>query len=284
MSKETKIIAFATQKGGVGKTMTCWHTIGVLAKEGKRILAIDVDAQANLTSNFGFDNTEFYQPNNMPYGTCQIFRSAGAGRVVDPADININSVIIKSPLDIMPTVDLIPSHIFLSVVDNTLGQVSFKEKILQTFLEYYEDIMGEYDYILIDTAPNMFPINQNAFLTSDSIILISDPSIHSIDGMEVFIEQWKQISKVAKIDFNIKAVLLNNVDGRTTQKEDFYGFCQEHEELQALLLDTFVPQAIALRQSETDCTPIIFNKDSKVKHLQEVYNKIVEELKTKEVL
>ena len=184
----------------------------------------------------------------------------------------------------MPTVDLIPSHIYLSLADTYISQVSFREQILSRFLDYYSDVINEYDYILIDTAPNMFPINQNAFLSSDSIILISDPSVHSIDGMEVFINNWKSISKYAKKDYNIKAIVFNNVDMRSKQKEQFYSYCQDKPELQEMLLKTFVPQAIALRNTELSCLPISFSKDGNDKKLEQTYMDIVEELRNKGVI
>lgn len=282
-NSKTKIITFATQKGGVGKTMTCWHVLGVLAKEGKKVLALDVDPQANLTANFGVDNNELYS-NNVAYGTCQIFNSNGSNQVVEPKDIDLNSVIIKHPIPELKNVDLIPSHIYLSLADTFLAQVSFKEQILSRFMEYYSDIINQYDYILIDTAPNMFPINQNSFLSSDSIVLVSDPSIHSIDGMEVFINNWKSITKYAKKEYNIKAIILNNVDMRTKQKEQFYSYCQGKEELQEMLLDAFVPQAIALRNTELSCLPISYSKDNSDKKLEQVYIDIVNELKNKGVI
>ena len=279
-----KIVAFATQKGGVGKTMTCWNIAGVLAKHGKKVLAIDLDPQSNLTSNFGLDNTELYPANNKPYGACQIFNTSN-GAITDPKDVDINSVIVKSPLDdIMPNVDLIPSHLFLSKADTNLSQIAFKEKTLNRFLEYYSSIINQYDYILIDTAPNMFPVNQNAFLTADSIILLADPSIHSIDGMDMFIDTWSQVSKVAGIEFNINTIILNNVDMRSKQQEKFYSYCENNELLNAMLLDTFIPQAIELRNTEVNSIPIIFNEESKNKALRDRYEQIVKELEEREVL
>ncbi|QIA71976.1 AAA family ATPase (plasmid) [Spiroplasma citri] len=77
----------------------------------------------------------------------------------------------------------------------------------------------KYDYILIDTNPSLNVTNINAYSVANSIILISDNSIHSLRAIDVIGNMWETISKKTKNWNNIKAIILNNFDSYSISKD-----------------------------------------------------------------
>ena len=139
-----KTIAISNQKGGVGKTTTAVSLSVALARQGKRVLLIDADSQADATKYLGVENPDELQNtlstamhciiNDLPYKTGEYIQSHPEG------------------------LDFVPSSIDLSSVEVELVNAMSRERILKTFLD---DVRGKYDYVLIDCPPSlgMMPVN-----------------------------------------------------------------------------------------------------------------------------
>ena len=119
-----KIIALTNQKGGVGKTTTCCAICGGLAQMGKKVLAIDLDPQGNLSFSLGIDDEDAYTIYDVFKGNCDISDAVQKGGICD----------------------VIASNILLSGVELELTGVG-REYILR---EQMETIRDEYDYIIPD--------------------------------------------------------------------------------------------------------------------------------------
>ena len=128
-----KIIAFANQKGGVGKTTTCVNIAAYLAVMGKKILILDMDPQGNATSGVGIEKTP---------ETKTIYN------VID-GDAFVHEVVLPTYID---GLDIIPSTVDLAGAEIDLSQMSSREKIVKNILGR---IKNNYDFILID-CPHFF--------------------------------------------------------------------------------------------------------------------------------
>ena len=126
----TQIIAFANQKGGVGKTTTAINLAACLAEKGKKVLVIDTDPQGNTTSGLGVDKNDL---ENTVYelilGEC-----------------SVQECILRNVID---GVSVIPSNVNLAAAEIELIGVEKKEYILKREIDWVKDL---YDYVLIDTA------------------------------------------------------------------------------------------------------------------------------------
>ena len=139
-----RIIAVANHKGGVAKTTSCVNVAAALSKMGRRVLLVDVDPQANLTSSFTDESK---------------------------IEVSIYDAMKGAPAPIMhigDNLDLIPSHIDLAGADMVFSNRIAREQILRDILDGLKD---SYDYIIIDTPPALGLVTINALTAAQSVII-----------------------------------------------------------------------------------------------------------------
>jgi len=261
-----KVISVGTSKGGVGKSSVAFNLAGVLSEKYK-ILLIDVDPQANLTLNVGVDVTA----NNLK--TVQNIFQANA---------SFEEVVFKSPIDALPNIDIIPSSIFLIETELQIISLAGREYILSNFILDNKNELELYDYIIIDTCPGLGTLNQNAFVASDSIILVSDISNNGIQGAEVFIALWGDMIQRLRKENNVSSLILNNFDRRLKLSHELVDYCKANEVIKDIFLNTVIYNSVKVKETELSHQPInILYKNS---NIHEAYKSIVEELKERNVI
>ena len=149
-----RVIAIAKQKGGVGKTTTT-SNLGIgLAKQGKRVLLIDADAQGSLTASLGYT-----EPDRLEVTLATVMGNLINDETVEPTE---------GILHHEEGIDLMPGNIELSGLEVSLVNVMSRERIMR---EYIGIVADYYDYILIDCMPSLGMITINAFSCADSILI-----------------------------------------------------------------------------------------------------------------
>ena len=144
------IVALLNQKGGVGKTTTVVNLSAYLASSGRRVLIVDLDAQANATSALGYDK------NQMQPSTYELLLEQ-----LSPERVCLHHEEFK--------LDLLPSNPSLAAAEIELVHVIGREYRLRKALEYVD---GEYDYILIDSPPSLGLLTINALTAARDGVLI----------------------------------------------------------------------------------------------------------------
>lgn len=176
-----KVISVCNQKGGVGKTTTVFNLGVALAKKDKKVLLIDLDAQANLSSycHFEGDGQKF---------TISDLISAELDKNNEVTENDMLDVIQHNDYGI----DYIPSDINLSTAEIALLNTMYgREKVLANLVK---KVKG-YDYVLVDCLPSLGMLFINALFASDGVIIPVQTQKFALDGIKALTKTLNDVNK-----------------------------------------------------------------------------------------
>jgi chromosome partitioning protein len=233
-SQMTQIIAFANQKGGVGKTTTAINIGASLAAIKKRVLLIDLDPQGNAGTGLGFVRASHRQ---SIYGVLM-----GTANAAD----NILSTAVTG-------MHILPSSPALSGAEAELLDMDNREYRLRDALE---SVKEHYDYILVDCPPALGYLTLNALTTANSVIVPLQCEFFALEGVQHLINTISEIRKSWNPELEILGVLLTMYDRR-------YGLTKAVEEdVRATFGDrvfkTVVPRNVRVSEAPSHGKPALF--------------------------
>ena len=198
-----KVIALTNQKGGVGKTTTAVNLGVSLVQQGKKVLLIDADAQANLTMALGYN-----RPDDIPITLSTVMQN-----IIDDKTLDASQGIIHH----REGVDLLPSNIELSGFEVRLINAMSRERVLKT---YVNEVKKNYDYVLIDCMPSLGMITINALAAADSVIIPTQPHYLSAKGLELLLRSVSMVKRQINPKLRIDGILMTMVMPRTSIKRN----------------------------------------------------------------
>ena len=229
-----KILTIANQKGGVAKTTTASALASGLTSRNKKVLIIDLDPQGNLSYGFG--------ANLQAYTIYDVLKDK----------INIVDSIQK-----INGIDIVPANILLAGSDTEFVQLG-REYILK---EKLENLSG-YDYIILDTPPNLGILTINAFVCSDEIIIPTTTNIYSIQGIMQLNQIIKKIQKGYNNNLIIKGVLLTKYQSRANIAKELKTFTQDIvNQLNTKVFNTIIRNSIKVEESQVNQESLFLNKN-----------------------
>lgn len=188
--EKRKVQLFLNFKGGTGKSTISASYAYAIAELGVEVLAIDIDAQQHMTKCLGFEAT---------LETPSIYD-------VFIEDRDINDVIAKTAI---PTLDIIPANIKLSVIENRCPAKEMREFLLTSALNRIK--CKDYKIIVIDSLPSITLLNKNAMLAADELLIPVLPDFFSFDGLGLLFEEIARMRQSYALYSDFRGRLLNNI-------------------------------------------------------------------------
>ena len=232
-----KIIMIGAMKGGVGKTVTTFNLAYSLQKKGKRVLAVDLDPQSNLTTCFGEEDVD------VSIGDLIL-------NVIEDEELPERGEYIRE----RNGVDFIPASIGLSAVEAKLRLEMGTERMLSAVLE---PLRGDYDYILIDTCPSLGALTINAMAAADEVIVTANPQLLAMKGLEDFLRTVKKIKSRINKRLKVAGILLTMCDARTILCKTITAQAQEAFQGEITIFNSKIPNTVKVGESVYYSEPLI---------------------------
>ena len=230
-----KIIAFANQKGGVGKTTTCINLATYLALEGYKVLVVDMDPQGNASSGLGATKTK---------DTKSIYNVIIGD--ADPSDMDLYQRTKVHTLRILPTnIDLAGAEVELASVKER------RELIVRDRLAV---IKNKFDFIFIDCPPSLGLLTINALSAADQIIIPIQCEFFALEGLSQLMNTVRLIKKHLNPELDIDGVVLTLFDGRSNLSRQVADEVKKFFDKK--LYKTFIPRNIRLAEAPSYGLPI----------------------------
>lgn len=227
-----RIIAIANQKGGVGKTTTAINLSACLAEKGKKVLAIDMDPQGNMTSGLGVDKDSVEKTvYDLIIGEAQI-----------------EEIICK---EVLENLEVLPTNIDLSAAEIELIGIENKEYIIKNEVEKVKE---NYDFIIIDCPPSLSMLTINAMTTADSVLVPIQCEYYALEGLSQLIHTIELVKERLNSNLEIEGVVFTMYDARTNLSLQVVENVKDN--LNQNIYKTIIPRNIRLAEAPSYGMPI----------------------------
>jgi chromosome partitioning protein len=228
-----RIIAVASQKGGVGKTTSAINLGACIAQEGRRTLLVDVDPQANATSGLGMNGND----------QRETIYEALLGHVEPRAAVKTTA---------LANLDLVPSAQRLSGAEVELVAVMSRETRLKGVLAGLRD---EYDYILIDCPPSLGLLTVNSLTAADSVLIPLQCEYLALEGLTQLIGAIRLVQDHLNPGLRIEGVLLTMFDARLNLSQQVADEARKF--FAERVYKTMIPRNVRLSEAPSFGKPIV---------------------------
>lgn len=261
-----KVIALTNQKGGVGKTTTAVNLGVCLSKQGKKVLLVDADAQANLTMSLGYP-----RPDDLPISLATIMQD-----IIDDKPFDVQ----KGILHHSEGVDLLPSNIELSGLEVRLINAISRERVLTTCIN---EVKKNYDYVLVDCMPSLGMLTINALAAADSVVIPTQPHYLSAKGLELLLRSVSKVRRQINPHLRIDGILMTMVMPRTNISKEVTALVRRAYGQNIKVFDAQIPHSIRAVEATAEGKSIFaYDKGGKVAAAYEQFGKEVADIGEKQ--
>ena len=224
-----KIISFANQKGGVGKTTTAVNLACCVAAKGKRVLLCDFDPQGNASSGVGV--------------------TAQEGKSI--YDCIVGGVPASTCLVHTKYCSVLPADIRLAAAEVELADLPRRERRLK---EALDTVAGEFDYVFIDCPPSLGQLTVNALTACNTVLVPMQCEYYALEGLSQLVSSIRMVKRSSNPQIDIEGIVLTMYDSRTNLT------IQVAEEVKkyfgSKVFKTVIPRNVRLSEAPSHCVPI----------------------------
>ncbi len=224
-----RIVCFANQKGGVGKTTTCVNLCAIVKAKHKKVLLIDSDPQGNATTGMGINKQ-----------TCPTLYD------VLLRNRNPEEVIISTKYG-----DVLPANLDLSGASVELVELPSRERVLKNVTD---SLRGFYDYIFIDCPPSLGLLTLNALSAADSVLIPMQCEYYALEGLVDLVTSMRMTKSTLNPSLKIEGIVLTMYDRRLSFA------VQVAEEIKHYfpnaLYNTMIPRNVRIAEAPSHGKPI----------------------------
>ncbi|NOG70073.1 ParA family protein [Roseicella sp. DB1501] len=229
-----RVIAFANQKGGVGKTTTAINLATVMAAQHK-VLLLDLDPQGNASTGLGIERAE---------------RGAGTyALLVDGRPLA--ELLRPTPV---PTLQLVPADADLAGAEVELVTMEDRERRLIQALTADPILMAQFDYILLDCPPSLGLLTLNALVAAHSVLVPLQTEFFALEGVSQITQTIERVRRALNPTLALEGILLTMYDRRNNLSElvaqDVRGFFKDK------VFETVIPRNIRISEAPSHGLPV----------------------------
>jgi chromosome partitioning protein len=234
-NRRARILAIANQKGGVGKTTTAINVATSIAMAGRRVLLVDVDPQANLTSGMGLKN-----------------QRGDAGTVYEAVTSDGHDAagfVVATQVD---NLFLVPADRSLTGAEIELVALAERERRLQRVLE---PLRERFDYVFIDCPPSLGLLTLNALVAADAVMIPLHCEYFALEGLADLVGTMRRVRNALNPSLDIDGVLLTMYDERTNLGQQVARDVREF--FKEKVFRTVIPRNVRLGEAPSHGTPAV---------------------------
>lgn len=235
MSKTTKVIAIANQKGGVGKTTTVVNLAAALSARRRAVLVVDLDPQAHATLGLGLEK----QPGVSLYPVL-----AGAKLIAD----------VIQPTK-WPNLNVIPSEVDLAGAELEFGAREDRLSMIRDALAPVKE-SGAFDYIVLDCPPSLGLVMTSALAATDSVLIPTQAEYLAMDGLALITSSIEKLRAGVNPSLELNGIVFTMVNSVAKLTQDVIGEVREH--FGDKVYETLIPRNVRVSEAPSMGVPVVF--------------------------
>ena len=225
-----KIIVFANQKGGVGKTTTAVNVGAYMAEEGKKVLLIDFDPQGNMSSSVGSDKEK-----------------QGIYEVIT-GNLSLKDVIQETTVR---NLNIVSSNVNLAGANVELVDADRREFFLKNAVL---EVIDNWDYVLIDCPPSLGLLTLNGLTAAHQVYIPMQCEYFALEGLSMLLKTVQQVQRGSNPDLKLGGIIFTMYDSRTRLAnevvQEVTGYFKEK------VFKTVIPRNVRLSEAPSHSVPI----------------------------
>lgn len=242
----TRVICFTNEKGGVAKTTSCVNLSAALARQGKAVLCLDMDPQANATVALGLD-ADSLESDWENYA------------LLTDAQLPLERVIRATDI---PGLDVVPADRQLSNCERALiNEVGRESRLRNKLRDYCRSIFTKkYDVVLIDCPPSLDLITINVLVASTDIIVPVQPKLYSLKGMAALSETVATLHDQLDVKIRLLGILMCLFDRSASLDAVTYHLLKEKitREYGDFVFKNVIAKSVLISEAEAGGKPVVF--------------------------